>query len=48
MAVRYLKVISDPLKFYAAYGDKNENSVLRAKAAATQTKGGSPCTVRSK
>lgn len=48
MAVWYLKVIADPLKLYATYGDENENSVLRAKAAATQTKGGSPCTVRSK
>jgi len=38
MAVRYLKVITDLLKFCAAYGDKNENSVLRGKAAATQMK----------
>lgn len=34
----HLKVIADPLKFYAAYGDKDENSVLRAKVAAAQTK----------
>lgn len=38
MAVQYHKVITNPLKFCTAYGDKNENSVLRVKAAAIHMK----------
>lgn len=42
MALWYLKVITDPLKFYTVCGDKTENSVLRAKAATPEMKGGCP------
>lgn len=42
MAVWYLKVVTDPLKFYTACGDKNKDSILRAKAATPEMKGGCP------
>lgn len=35
-------VITDPLKFYISYGDKNKNSSLRAKTATPEMKGGCP------
>lgn len=42
MVFWYLNVITDPLKFYTACGDKNENSILRAKAAPPEMNGVCP------